>query len=150
MTQAQYDAAKDIVLDLLGWGVPPDYLVSCGVSREIMFYVFTELNLRLPSNFDATGIPPYPPVPADFTTTPTSNVVRRFDSMTLRSANGGASMWNHLCDYISLLIYHRRCEWPRDVIGDSCYLRSGFSFILHRLSQPRRYGTAAQARAIGS
>ena len=92
MTQAQYDAAKDIVLDLLGWGVPPDYLVSCGVSREIMFYVFTELNLRLPANFDATGIPPYPPVPTDLNATPTSNVVRQLDSMTIRSGNGGASM----------------------------------------------------------
>ncbi|KZT64922.1 hypothetical protein DAEQUDRAFT_569138 [Daedalea quercina L-15889] len=91
MTQAQYDAAKDIVLDLLGWGVPPEYLVSCGVSREIMFYVFTELNLRLPPNFDATGIPPYPPVPIDLNVTPTTNVVRRFDSMTLRPANGTAN-----------------------------------------------------------
>ncbi|EIW59093.1 uncharacterized protein TRAVEDRAFT_46404 [Trametes versicolor FP-101664 SS1] len=63
MTQAQYEAAKDIVLDLLGWGVPPEYLVSCGLSREIVFYVFVELNLRLPSNLDTTGLPivPVPP-----------------------------------------------------------------------------------------
>lgn len=92
MTQAQYDAAKDIVLDLLGWGVPPDYLVSCGVSREIMFYVFTELNLRLPPNFDASGITPYPPVPTDFNTTPTTKVMGRFGSMTLRSGSSGTSM----------------------------------------------------------
>ncbi|KAH9889999.1 hypothetical protein C8Q73DRAFT_652883 [Cubamyces lactineus] len=60
MTQAQYDAAKDIVLDLLGWGVPPEYLVNCGLSREIVYYVFVELNLRLPSNLDTTGLPPIP------------------------------------------------------------------------------------------
>ncbi|OSD07520.1 hypothetical protein PYCCODRAFT_1430773 [Trametes coccinea BRFM310] len=60
LTQAQYDTAKDIILDLLGWGVPPEYLVSCGLSREIVFYVFVELNLRLPSNLDTTGLPPIP------------------------------------------------------------------------------------------
>ncbi|THG97297.1 hypothetical protein EW026_g4670 [Hermanssonia centrifuga] len=57
MTQAQYNTAKDIVLDLLGWGVPPEYLVSCGLSREIVYYVFIELNLRLPNNLDVTGLP---------------------------------------------------------------------------------------------
>ncbi|KZT09380.1 uncharacterized protein LAESUDRAFT_756996 [Laetiporus sulphureus 93-53] len=61
MTQAQYNAAKDIILDLLGWGVPPEFLVSCGVSREIVFYVFSELNLRLPSNLDLTGVVPMLP-----------------------------------------------------------------------------------------
>lgn len=62
MTQQQYDAAKDIVLDLLGWGVPPEYLVTCGLSRQIVYYVFVELNLRLPTNLDPTGlIPFYPP-----------------------------------------------------------------------------------------
>ncbi|KAI0056113.1 hypothetical protein BV25DRAFT_1652190 [Artomyces pyxidatus] len=61
LSQEQYNAAKDIVLDLLGWGVPPEYLVDCGLSREIVYYVFTELNLRLPSNLDTTGIPPFPP-----------------------------------------------------------------------------------------
>ncbi|ETW81668.1 hypothetical protein HETIRDRAFT_440002, partial [Heterobasidion irregulare TC 32-1] len=63
MTLEQYTAAKDIVLDLLGWGVAPEYLVDCGFSREIVYYVFSELNLRLPSNFDTTGILPYPPTP---------------------------------------------------------------------------------------
>ncbi|KAJ7025331.1 hypothetical protein C8F04DRAFT_1128550 [Mycena alexandri] len=61
MNQDQYDTAKDIVLDLLGWGVPPDYLVDCNLSREIVFYVFTELNLRLPHNLDVTGLIPYTP-----------------------------------------------------------------------------------------
>ncbi|KAK1232827.1 hypothetical protein PQX77_004053 [Marasmius sp. AFHP31] len=61
MTQDQYDTAKDIVLDLLGWGVPPGYLVDCGLSREIVFYVFSELNLRLPDGFDAHDLVPYNP-----------------------------------------------------------------------------------------
>ncbi|TFY74275.1 hypothetical protein EWM64_g9737 [Hericium alpestre] len=64
MTQAQYNAAQDIILDLLGWGVPPEYLIDCGLSREIVYYVFTELNLRLPANLDTTGILPYPPTEA--------------------------------------------------------------------------------------
>jgi hypothetical protein len=46
----EYDTAKDIVLDLLGWGVPPEYLVECGLSRELIYYVFTDLNLKLPPN----------------------------------------------------------------------------------------------------
>ncbi|KAF8895336.1 hypothetical protein BD779DRAFT_719071 [Infundibulicybe gibba] len=61
MTQEQYDTAKDLVLDLLGWGVPPEYLVDCGLSREIVFYVFYELNLRLPRNLDVRGLTPYVP-----------------------------------------------------------------------------------------
>ncbi|THV00853.1 hypothetical protein K435DRAFT_431464 [Dendrothele bispora CBS 962.96] len=64
INQEQYDAAKDIVLDLLGWGVPPEYLVDCGLSREIVYYVFTELNLRFPNNLDITGLVPYNPVTA--------------------------------------------------------------------------------------
>ncbi|KDQ62492.1 hypothetical protein JAAARDRAFT_461676 [Jaapia argillacea MUCL 33604] len=59
VTQSQYDTAKDIVLDLLGWGVPPAYLMDCGLSREIVFYVFTELNLRLPDGFDVDGLLPH-------------------------------------------------------------------------------------------
>lgn len=60
VTQDQYNTAKDIVLDLLGWGVPPEYLIECGLSRHVIFYVFSELNLRLPSNLDTSGLIPYP------------------------------------------------------------------------------------------
>jgi len=42
--------AKEIVLDLLGWGVPPEYLVSSGVSPEAIYRIFTDLNLSLPTN----------------------------------------------------------------------------------------------------
>ncbi|KIY72000.1 hypothetical protein CYLTODRAFT_80088 [Cylindrobasidium torrendii FP15055 ss-10] len=61
LSQSQYDACKDIVLDLLGWGVTPEYLAQCGLSREIIFFTFTELNLRLPANLDTTGLSPFDP-----------------------------------------------------------------------------------------
>ncbi|KAG6891649.1 hypothetical protein C0992_012698 [Termitomyces sp. T32_za158] len=61
LNQDQYDKAKDIVLDLLGWGVDPEYLVDCGVTREVVYYVFTELNLRLPKNLDTIGLAPFTP-----------------------------------------------------------------------------------------
>lgn len=60
MNQDQYNTAKDHILDLLGWGVSPEYLVDCGPSRHVVFYVFTELNLRMPANLDTTGLIPYP------------------------------------------------------------------------------------------
>ena len=60
VTQDQYNTAKDIVLDLLGWGIPPEYLLECGLSRHAIFYVFSELNLRFPSNLDTSGLIPYP------------------------------------------------------------------------------------------
>jgi hypothetical protein len=60
VTQRQYDTTKDVILDILGYGVPPEYLVDCGISKETIYYVFTELNLRLPSNLVTVGIPPYP------------------------------------------------------------------------------------------
>ena len=63
MTQKQYDTAKEVILDILGYGVPPEYLIDCGISQEIIYYVFTELNLRLPNNLDTAGIPSYPPPP---------------------------------------------------------------------------------------
>ena len=58
MTDEQYNKGKDVLLDLLGWGVPPEYILDCGVSREMIYYSFTEMNLRLPPNFDTTGLPP--------------------------------------------------------------------------------------------
>jgi hypothetical protein len=64
VNEKQYEAAKDIFLDLLGWGVDPEYIAKTGVSREIIFYVFTELRLRLPRNLDTTGLSPFsPPTP---------------------------------------------------------------------------------------
>ncbi|KAF9552104.1 hypothetical protein CPC08DRAFT_303893 [Agrocybe pediades] len=47
-------AAKKIVLDLLGWGVKAEDLVSSGVSPEAIYRIFTDLNLRLPGNLQLT------------------------------------------------------------------------------------------------
>ena len=61
MTQEQYDLSKEILLELLGVGVPPEYLIQCGLSREFVYFTFTELRLRLPVGFDTAGIPQYSP-----------------------------------------------------------------------------------------
>jgi len=61
VTQHQYDTLKFVILDLLGWGVPPTDLLNSGVSREAVFYVFSELNLALPEGFDTSGLIPYMP-----------------------------------------------------------------------------------------
>jgi len=52
VTPRQLDQAKDIVLDLLGWGVTPEYLVDCGVSSQAIYRIFGDLRLRLPKNID--------------------------------------------------------------------------------------------------
>ena len=57
----QFNLAKELILDLLGWGVSPEYLVDCGLTREAVFYTFSELNLRLPSNLDVSGLLPSSP-----------------------------------------------------------------------------------------
>ncbi|KAJ7212022.1 hypothetical protein GGX14DRAFT_362304 [Mycena pura] len=95
MNQDQYDTAKDIVLDLLGWGVPPDYLVDCNLSREIVYYVFSELNLRLPRNLDITGLVPYTPFHVakysrPLTAIPTS--ARSEEPASFRSLHGHPSL----------------------------------------------------------
>jgi hypothetical protein len=59
VTKTQLWEAKMIILDLLGWGVTPSYLVDCGLTREAVYYVFTELNLKLPSNLNTEGLLPY-------------------------------------------------------------------------------------------
>ncbi|KAH6891807.1 hypothetical protein BKA70DRAFT_1326183 [Coprinopsis sp. MPI-PUGE-AT-0042] len=49
----ELDHAKNLVLDLLGWGVAPEFLVDEGVSAQLIYRVFTDLNLRLPTNLRA-------------------------------------------------------------------------------------------------
>lgn len=50
VTHEELDRAKSLVLDLLGWGVTPEYLIEYGVSQQIIVKIFTDLNLRLPAN----------------------------------------------------------------------------------------------------
>ncbi|KAF8585104.1 hypothetical protein K439DRAFT_1081471 [Ramaria rubella] len=65
MTVEDFMEAKTIILDLLGWGVPSEYFIHCGLTREAIFYAFTEMNLKLPTNLNIQGIIPYEP-PADY------------------------------------------------------------------------------------
>ncbi|KAL5501715.1 hypothetical protein ACEPAH_8975 [Sanghuangporus vaninii] len=48
MSDEQLHHAKVLILDLLGWGVPPEYLLQRGVSHALLYTVFTDLRLRLP------------------------------------------------------------------------------------------------------
>ncbi|PPQ63904.1 hypothetical protein CVT24_010371 [Panaeolus cyanescens] len=54
LSAADLDRAKNLVLDLLGWGVQPEYLLSAGLSHELVFRVFADLNLRMPTNLKIT------------------------------------------------------------------------------------------------
>ncbi|KAJ7678551.1 hypothetical protein B0H17DRAFT_1078686 [Mycena rosella] len=60
MTAEELDLAKDIVLDLLGWGVDAEYLLDCGVSAVLIHRIFTDLRLRLPRNL-SVDIDPWTP-----------------------------------------------------------------------------------------
>lgn len=90
----QLNMTKELVLDLLGWGVSPEYLVECGLTRHAIFYAFTELNLKLPKNLDVSGIDPYPfPRPlfatVVFDSHMKSEVLRRDASPTSRRPSTG-------------------------------------------------------------
>jgi hypothetical protein len=55
VSEEELDLAKSIVLDLLGWGVEPEYLIECGVSSQAIYKIFTDLHLRLPNNLTYFG-----------------------------------------------------------------------------------------------
>ncbi|CAE6518548.1 unnamed protein product [Rhizoctonia solani] len=61
MTARDLNEAKHLILDLLGLGVTPEYLVDCGVSPQCLAVCFYELNLRFPLNLDRRQInlPPF-------------------------------------------------------------------------------------------
>ncbi|CEL52021.1 hypothetical protein RSOLAG1IB_00558 [Rhizoctonia solani AG-1 IB] len=56
MTFRDLEEAKRLILDLLGLGVTPEYLVDCGVSPQCLAVCFYELNLRFPLNLDRRQI----------------------------------------------------------------------------------------------
>ena len=45
-----------LVLDLLGWGVSPEYLLQRGISHALLYTVFTDLRLQLPDKIKADCI----------------------------------------------------------------------------------------------
>ncbi|KAF8909694.1 hypothetical protein CPB84DRAFT_1765227 [Gymnopilus junonius] len=53
-TPEELQEAKSLVLDLLGWRVSPEYFIDAGVSPEAIYRIFTDLDLRLPSNLEVT------------------------------------------------------------------------------------------------
>lgn len=57
VTKEDLDRAKSLVLDLLGWGVTPEYLVECGLSPGAIYKIFTDLRLRLPKNLGVSSPP---------------------------------------------------------------------------------------------
>lgn len=62
MTIEQLDEAKILILDLLGWGVSPEYLIEAGISKECLVPCLRELKLRLPTNIDPSEVAVYDPL----------------------------------------------------------------------------------------
>lgn len=48
VTDDEIFEAKVLVLDILGWGVPPVYLLECGISELAVVVCLSELKLRIP------------------------------------------------------------------------------------------------------
>ncbi|KAF9468491.1 hypothetical protein BDZ94DRAFT_1245487 [Collybia nuda] len=150
LNQSQYDTAKDIVLDLLGWGVPPEYLLDCGLTKEIVFYVFSELNLRLPQNLDITGILPYTPE--------VKGLVERSQSTSISQASRHPSQ-----GHSGLPTKSPQPESPPQTFEDSSFtthsinksvieatIHASSSSNLHDIEQQRRQELLARKAVIAS
>lgn len=55
MTERQLNKCKDDILDLLGYGVEPEYLGQRCTNSLMLYYAFTELHLRLPRNLNVNS-----------------------------------------------------------------------------------------------
>lgn len=44
--------AKVVILDILGWGVPSQYLLDCGISALVVVVCLSELKLRIPRDLE--------------------------------------------------------------------------------------------------
>ena len=60
----EYEEAKGLILDLLGFGMTPEDLIDTHVSKRLIVYCMREMNLRIPFNVDLSDIVPYDPPPA--------------------------------------------------------------------------------------
>ena len=59
----EYEEAKGLILDLLGFGMTPEDLIDTQVSKRLIVYCMREMNLRIPFNVDLSDIVPYEPPP---------------------------------------------------------------------------------------
>ena len=60
MSQENFNNSKEMIMYIvLSREFPAEYWVAVGLSREVIFYAFTELGLRLPPNMDFDGFLPY-------------------------------------------------------------------------------------------
>jgi hypothetical protein len=149
VNQAQYDTAKDVVLDLLGWGVQPEYLVDCGLTREIVYYVFSELNLRMPQNLDITGLIPYTPDMAVLAEHQLS-VLMPPPSTSARGMQGKQSLPSKAHGHATqnaAAIPPTRTEL-RPILAET--LQSPTTSSLHDMEQQRRQELLARKAAIAS
>lgn len=50
MTFEQFELAKGLILDLIGYGTSPEYLIDVGINPRLVVYCLRELKMRIPSN----------------------------------------------------------------------------------------------------
>lgn len=56
MKFSQFNDAKQLILDLLGFGMTPENIAEIGVDRRLLVYCLRELKIRLPSNVPVDDI----------------------------------------------------------------------------------------------
>ncbi|KAG8967861.1 hypothetical protein FRC03_009148 [Tulasnella sp. 419] len=92
LTEDQLTEAKDLILDVLGYGFQPEDLKVIGLDPGLIAICFAELNLVLPDNIRPAEIPPLPygsPVPPSFATVPYEMI--RFRPKDWRAAKSRAT-----------------------------------------------------------
>lgn len=58
--QEDFNKHKDLIMWIVASGaIPVELLSKAGISRECLFYAFTELGLQLPTNLNCDGLVPY-------------------------------------------------------------------------------------------
>lgn len=61
MNFEDFEKAKILILDLLGFGMTPEDLVDIPISKRLVVYCLRELKMRLPANVAVEDIIPYEP-----------------------------------------------------------------------------------------
>lgn len=65
MTFQQFNDAKGLILDLLGFGMTPEDIAEIGINRRLLVYCLRELKIRLPANVPVNDIIAFGPPPDD-------------------------------------------------------------------------------------